>query len=48
LFDDTTELLDWITGDRAIVKFTDMNDVKAKKVKLAEVITKWIEVTTIG
>jgi hypothetical protein len=47
LFDDTTELLDWITGDRAIVKFADMNDVKAKKVKLAEVINKWIEVTTI-
>jgi hypothetical protein len=47
LFDDTTGLLDWITGDRAIVKFADMNDVNAKKEKLAELINKWIEVTTI-
>jgi hypothetical protein len=46
LFDDTTGLLNWVAGDRAIVKFTDMNDVKAKKEKLAEVITKWIEVTS--
>lgn len=44
LFDDTTGLLDWVTGDRATVKFTDMNDVNAKKEKLIEVITKWIEV----
>jgi hypothetical protein len=46
LFDDTTGLLDWVAIDRAIVKFTDMNDVQAKKEKLAEVITKWIEVTS--
>lgn len=44
LFMDTTGLLDWVTGDRATVKFTDMNDVKAKEEKLIEVITKWIEV----
>jgi hypothetical protein len=46
LFDDTTGLLDWIAVDRAIVKFTDMDDVQAKKEKLAEVITKWIQVTS--
>ncbi|MBS4172776.1 DUF1801 domain-containing protein [Bacillus sp. FJAT-49736] len=45
LFDDTTGILEWVAGDRAIVKFTDMNDVKAKEKKLTEVITKWIEVT---
>jgi hypothetical protein len=38
--------LDWVAGDRALVKFNDMNDVIAKKEKLAEVITKWIEVTS--
>jgi len=46
LFDDNTGLLDWISDDRAIVKFTDMNDVKAKEKKLEEVIMKWIEVTS--
>jgi hypothetical protein len=45
LFEDATGLLDWVAGDRAIIKFTDMDDVKAKKEKLAVVITKWIEVT---
>lgn len=43
LFEDTTGLLEWAAVDRAIVKFTDMNDVKAKKEKLEEVIAKWIE-----
>jgi len=46
LFDDTTGLLDWVSDDRAIVKFTDMNDVKSKEEKLKDVITKWIEVTS--
>jgi Domain of unknown function (DU1801) len=43
LFEDSTGLLNWVTGDRATVKFTDMKDVQAKKDKLAEVITKWLE-----
>lgn len=45
LFDDHTGLLEWVTGDRAIAKFTDMNDVNTKREKLVEVINKWIEVT---
>lgn len=45
LFYDTTGLLDWVAGDRATVKFINMNDVKAKEEKLIEVITKWIEAT---
>ncbi|TMV46843.1 DUF1801 domain-containing protein [Paenibacillus mesophilus] len=43
LFEDPTGLLEWAAVDRAIVKFTDMHDVKAKKEKLEEVIAKWIE-----
>jgi uncharacterized protein YdeI (YjbR/CyaY-like superfamily) len=43
LIEDTTGLLEWAAVDRAIVKFTDMNDVKAKKEMLEEVIAKWIE-----
>ncbi|MEH7355188.1 DUF1801 domain-containing protein [Neobacillus drentensis] len=46
LFNDTTGLLDWVSDDRAIVKFSDMDDVKAKEKNLKEVITKWIEVTS--
>ncbi len=46
LFDDTTGLLEWLAVDRAIVKFTDLNDVKAKQEKLTEVINRWIEVTS--
>ncbi|WP_343223619.1 DUF1801 domain-containing protein [Paenibacillus oenotherae] len=45
LFEDPTGLLDWASGDRAIVKFTDLNDVTAKKDKLKEVIRMWIEAT---
>ncbi|MGE6260756.1 DUF1801 domain-containing protein [Heyndrickxia sporothermodurans] len=47
LFDDTTGILEWVAGDRAMVKFTDINDVKAKEKKLKEVIIKWIEVTVL-
>lgn len=46
LFEDTTGLLDWVTGDRATVKFTDMADILAKKEKLNEVIHKWLEATS--
>lgn len=45
LFVDTSGILEWVTGDRAIVKFTDKNDVIAKEEKLREVISKWIQVT---
>jgi hypothetical protein len=37
--------LEWVTEDRAIVKFTDKEDVKAKEEKLRDVITKWIDAT---
>jgi hypothetical protein len=46
LFDDTTGLLDWVTGDRAIIKLTNMSEVEAKRGKLAEVVARWIEVTS--
>ena len=45
LFDDATGLLEWAAADRATAKFTDMEDVNAKREKLAEVIAKWLEVT---
>ena len=45
LFEDPTALLDWITNDRAIVKFTDMEDVKLKKTALITIIHTWLKCT---
>ena len=41
---DPSGILEWKAADRAIMKFTDKNDVKAKEEKLREVITKWLKV----
>ncbi|HBZ09101.1 MAG TPA: DUF1801 domain-containing protein [Bacillus bacterium] len=46
LFVDSSEILEWVTGDRAIVKFSNMDDVKAKENDLREVVEKWIRATT--
>ncbi|ASS76019.1 hypothetical protein CIG75_14300 [Tumebacillus algifaecis] len=46
LFQDSTGLLEWVADDRAIIKFTDRNDVEAKKDRLAEVVVRWLEVTS--
>jgi hypothetical protein len=46
-FDDATMLLEWVADDRAFVKFTDMNDVQAKQDKLAEVISRWLDHSSI-
>jgi len=48
LFADDTGLLEWVAGDRATVKFTDMDDVTAKKEKLVSAITKWIAETSMS
>lgn len=45
LFEDTTGLLDWAANDRAILKLTSMEDVQSKQNQLAELVTKWLEVT---
>lgn len=47
LFEDSTGLLDWVSGDRAVVKLTDMTDINEKKDKLIQVVAKWIEVTSV-
>lgn len=44
-FNHTTDLLEWVSNDRAVVTFYDENDVKAKESKLKEIVTKWIEVS---
>lgn len=43
LFEDTSGLLDWVSGNRAIVKFKSMDDIELNKENLKQVILKWIE-----
>jgi len=43
LIEDGTGLLEWASGDRAIVQFNDANDVQAKKERLVPLIRKWME-----
>jgi uncharacterized protein YdeI (YjbR/CyaY-like superfamily) len=45
LFVDTTGLLDWVSPDRAIIKFTNKSDVIRNEEKLREIIAKWLKVT---
>ncbi|MCG7346180.1 DUF1801 domain-containing protein [Sporosarcina sp. ACRSL] len=44
LIEDPSGILEWKAADRAIIKFTDKNDVKAKEEQLREVIAKWLKV----
>lgn len=44
-FQDDTKLLDWITGDRAMIKFLSASDVENNRNHLIKVVTKWLEVT---
>lgn len=45
LFEDDTKLLEWITGDRAVIKFTSASDVEDKRHNLIKIVTKWLDVT---
>ncbi|GIO27890.1 DUF1801 domain-containing protein [Ornithinibacillus bavariensis] len=45
LINDEGGLLEWASSDRAILKFTDMNDVISKENYLKEIINKWIDAT---
>ena len=42
LIDDPTGLLEWITDDRATVKFTSEDEVDLKKDDLTKVVRLWI------
>jgi hypothetical protein len=35
--------LKWVSNDRAIIRFPDMDDVNVKKDKLIVLIYKWLE-----
>ena len=42
---DETGLLEWITNDRAFVKFQDMTDVTSRAESLGQLVNQWIIVT---
>lgn len=46
LFEDATGLLEWLSGERATMKFTGTDDVKAKEKGLVEAVAKWLEATS--
>jgi len=45
LFEDDTKLLNWITGDRAMITFLSARDVENHRNYLTKVVTKWLEAT---
>ncbi|VTR27276.1 Domain of uncharacterised function (DU1801) [Actinobacillus pleuropneumoniae] len=46
LTEDTAEILEWASQDRAIVIIVDIHDLEQKKEQLKAVIARWIEVTS--
>ena len=45
LFEDKTGLLEWVANDRAIAKFGNFEDVRAKEQALVETVKNWIKAT---
>ncbi|MEK5492503.1 DUF1801 domain-containing protein [Paenibacillus sp. FSL R7-0297] len=45
LFTDTSGLLEWITGDRAVVKITDSTDLEFKRAELPALVARWMKET---
>ncbi|WP_113922772.1 DUF1801 domain-containing protein [Cognataquiflexum aquatile] len=44
LINDDSGLLKWATNDRAVIRFTSMQEILENETKLREVILKWLEV----
>lgn len=42
LFEDTTGLLEWAANDRAIAKFTTMEEIKIREKDLIKTINTWL------
>lgn len=43
LIDDPESILEWLAEDRAVAKFSDMADIRAKQSAYASLIRQWIE-----
>lgn len=44
LISDNSGLLKWATTDRALIRFTSMDEILEKQTQFAEIIQKWLEV----
>lgn len=44
LIDDASGLLDWKSGDRAVITFKSMEEIETNKKQLKEIILKWLAV----
>lgn len=44
-FEDVQGLMEWVTNDRATIKFTNIKDVEVKRELLKEVVRRWVDVT---
>ncbi|MGV3640104.1 MAG: DUF1801 domain-containing protein [Adhaeribacter sp.] len=42
LFEDTSGLLEWLAPDRAMVRFSSLEDVQAKQAALQQVVNTWL------
>lgn len=45
ILQDSTGLLEWLSGDRAVIKLYSLDEVNEKKDKLSKVIKQWIKET---
>lgn len=43
LFEDAQGMMEWAAQDRAMIRFTDMQDVEAKREMLKDVIRRWVD-----
>lgn len=46
VFDDDTELLEWVAVDRAVFDIPDMNAVTTNETALVEIVNRWMKATT--
>jgi hypothetical protein len=44
LINDDSGLLKWATNDRAVIRFTSMQEILEDETKIQEIIQKWLEV----
>jgi hypothetical protein len=47
-FEDDSGLLEWVTRDRALVTFRDLDDVAAKRAAVKDLVRRWMIATSGG
>ena len=44
LINDDSGLLKWATNDRAVIRFTSMQEILENETKFIDIVQKWLEV----